>query len=121
MFKIFYLSQCGYSRKSLEIFEKYNLANESDKINCDDPNIFLQDPDSKFVLSDYLTYPKILYLNSKSKPVFIGGNAELEQLVSLVTTKEITKCNKIPSQRFINKKKTCDIISDLVDKIYSRH
>jgi len=38
-----------------------------------------------------------------------------------MTTKEITKCNKIPSQRFINKKKTCDIISDLVDKIYSRH
>jgi len=118
MFKIFYLSQCGYSRKSLEIIEKYNLANESDKINCDNENNFLQDPDSKFILEGYSTYPKILYLKSNSNPVFVGGNDELERFVSLVITKEITTCNKIPSQRFVNKKNTCKIISNLVDKIF---
>jgi hypothetical protein len=57
-------------------------------------------------------------LKPKSKPVFVGGNSELEKLVNLVTTKEITKCKKIPSQRFINKKNTCKIILNLIDKIY---
>ncbi len=117
MFKIFYLSQCGYSKKSLEIIEKYNLANGSDKINCDNPNSFSQDPDSKFVLPDYSSYPKILYLDPKKNPVFIGGNAELEKLISLVSNKEITKCNKIPPQRFIDKKITCKIILNLVKTI----
>jgi hypothetical protein len=57
-------------------------------------------------------------LKYKSDPVFVGGNNELEKLVSLVTSKEIITCKKIPSQRFINKKNTCKIISNLVDKIY---
>jgi glutaredoxin-related protein len=118
MFKIFYLSQCGYSKTSLKIINKYKLAKQSDQINCDDQNNFLQDPDSKYVLSDYSTYPKILYLPDKSKPIFVGGNSELEKLVYLVDSKEIVKCKKIPSQRFVNKKNTCKIILDLVDKIY---
>ncbi len=118
MFKIFYLSQCGYSRKSLEIFEKYNLTNESNKINCDNRDNFVKDPDSKYVLPNYSTYPKILYLPDKSEPVFVGGNAELEKLVNIIKTKEIIKCEKIPPQRFLNKKNTCKIILNLVDKIY---
>lgn len=65
MFKIFYLSQCGYSKKSLEIINKYNLSNESDKINCEDENNFMNDPDSKYIPIDYSTYPKILYLRKK--------------------------------------------------------
>jgi hypothetical protein len=121
MFKIFYLSQCGYSRKSLEIIEKYNLANESDKINCDNENNFLQDPDSKFILQDYYSYPKILYLKPNSNPLFVGGNNEFERLVKLVITKEITTCKKIPYQRFVNKKNTCKIILNLVDKIFKSH
>jgi hypothetical protein len=118
MFKIFYLSKCGYSEKSLKIFEKYNLANQLDKINCDNQDNFLRDPDSKYILSDYSSYPKILYLSNSSHPVFVGGNSELERLIELIETKKITKCKKIPSQRYINKKNTCKIILDLVDKIY---
>lgn len=125
MFKIFYLSECGYSKKSLEILKKYKLTNQSNKINCDNRDNFSQDPDSKYIPSDYFTYPKILYLPTgpssdprSPDPVFVGGNSELEKFINLVVSKEIVGCENIPPQRFVNKFNTCKIIIDLIKIIY---
>lgn len=110
MFKIFYLTNCGYSRAALETLEKFNISNLSNQINCDDKNNFTSDPNHVFVPSDYTSYPKILFVSKNSDSIFIGGNDELDKLINLVTTPIICTNEKIPSQRFISRRTTCKIL-----------
>lgn len=118
MFKIFYLSNCGYSKKALETLNKYKLADIHNQINCDDETIFTSDSNNVYIPSDYSSYPKILYIgNSNKKPIFIGGSDELEKLFQLVTTPDICNSDKIPSQRFIDRRTTCKILLKLEKQI----
>ena len=116
MFKIFYLSTCGYSVNALETLHNYSLVIAENEINCDIKDNFLNDPDHILIPSDYTSYPKILYLQN-SKPIFIGGNKELTALFNIITTPLDPKCKKIPSQRFIDRKTTCEILLKLNKQI----
>ena len=69
MFKIFYLPNCPYSKKSLQILNKYNLVDSSNQINCDDKTNFISDPDNLYIPSDYSTYPKILFSANTITPL----------------------------------------------------
>jgi len=115
MFKIFYLENCGYSLKALNILHKYDIVNKLDEINCSINSEQVQDPDLELVPPSYTSYPKIIYMG-KTK-YFVGGYTELEKLIDLVTTPTILECNQVPSQRFINKKTTCKILLELTNKI----
>ena len=115
MFKIFYLENCGYSLKALNILHKYDLVNKSEEINSGIDNEQVQDPDLELVPPSYTSYPKIIYMD-KTK-YFIGGYNELEKLINLVTTPKILNCKQIPPQRFIHKKITCKILLELTNNI----
>jgi len=115
MFKIFYLENCGYSLKALNILHKYDLVNKLDEIKSGVDNIEVQDSDLELIPPSYTSYPKILYMD-KTK-YFIGGYDELEKLINLVTTPTILNYKEIPSQRFIDKKITCKILLELTNKI----
>ena len=113
MFKIFYLSKCIHSKNAIQTLNKYNLVTKSNIINCDNKNNFTSDPTHTVVPSEYLTYPKIIYMLEEN--VFVGGNDELVKLISVLTDKK--SLDKIPSQRFIDRKNTCKILLNLSDKI----
>jgi glutaredoxin-related protein len=115
MFKIFYLENCGYSLKALNILHKYDLVNKLDEIKSGIDELEVQDLDLELIPPSYTSYPKILYMD-KTK-YFIGGYDELEKLINLVTTPTILNCKEIPSQRFIDKKITCKILLELTNKI----
>lgn len=114
MFKIFYLSKCGYSQNALKTLRSNNLVNDKNEINCDNRDDFFKDPDSKYILNDYSTYPKILFIGFK-KPIFIGGNSELTKLIEIVS-KPLDDEQKIPSQKYINRKLTCKILLKLLKR-----
>jgi len=99
MFTIFYLSNCGYSMKTLKTIKDNNFPSRN--IKCDRNNgICSSDPDLKIIPETYTSYPKILF-QIKDKKIFIGGNQELDKIMDIL--KEIKKNPDIviQSQRFI--------------------
>jgi hypothetical protein len=115
MFKIFYIENCNYSLKALNLLDKYNLVDKLNKIKSDIDELEIQDSDLEFIPVSYTSYPKILFIDRTK--YFIGGYDELEKLINLVTTPTILNCEQIPSQRFINKRITCKILLELTNKI----
>jgi hypothetical protein len=111
MFKVFYLSYCGYSQKTLSSIKKLKL--KSELIQCDNKEKFLNDEDSKNMPVDYTTYPKILFKTDK-KIIFIGGNEELQKLLLLLDELKKNINFKINSQKYIEKNEICYILTKIL-------
>jgi glutaredoxin len=110
MFKVFYISGCHYSSKTVDTLN--NLKYKTDLILCNDREQCSQDIDYNEIVKTYKTFPKVFY-KSKKHTFFIGGNQELQELLTLYNNLIADDKYNITSQRFINKRKTIYILSKL--------
>lgn len=108
MFKVFYLSNCTYSKKTINTITKLKLL--SDLIECDN-NKYINFQD---VPNNYLTYPKVLFKTDK-KTIFIGGNEEFQNLIILLEKLKKNINYKIEPQKYIKKKDVCNILIELTN------
>jgi len=105
MFKVFYLSYCGHSQKTLSSIKKL----KSELVQCDNNENFLKNEDSKYIPIDYTMYPKILF-KTDNKIIFIGGNEEIQKLLTLLDELKKNIDFKINPQKYIKKNEICYIL-----------
>jgi glutaredoxin len=117
MFKVFYLSYCGYSKKTLETLETLKIKNiikNYELIECDDRTKLNSDTDSEYIPTSYTTYPKVLF-KTNDKIFFIGGNQEFQKILSLLYELKKNSNAEITNQKYIkDKKDICYILLKLL-------
>jgi len=108
MFKAFYIDQCPHSKQTFETLSTYTSA---ELILC--PNYTHDDSDFIEISKTYSSFPKVFY-KINDKYVFIGGNTELQTLLTEFQKLKENCDDKISTHKYIDKKIACQIYIDLI-------
>lgn len=108
MFKVFYISNCGYSSNTVKTLQ--NSKYETKLINMND---YTEDKDYVIISETYSSYPKIFF-KVNDKYIFIGGDSELQTILKLLYNLILDPKFELENQKYIDQKTLCAILITLI-------